>query len=43
MVLNYVSLSWLGKDVIVQVNGHVESVKAMIVDEVIESVTDPLP
>ena len=43
MVLKLVKISWLGKDVIVQVNGQVESVKAMIVDEAIESVTDPLP
>ena len=43
MVLELVNVSWVGKDVILQVNGHVESVKAMIVDEAIESVIDPLP
>ena len=43
MALKLVSISWLGKDVIVQVNGHDGSFKAIIVDDSIESVTEPFP
>ena len=43
VVFKLVSVSWVGKDIIVQVNGHDESVKDIIVDEFVESVTDPFP
>jgi hypothetical protein len=43
VVLELVSVSRVGKDVKVQVNGHDGSLKAIIVDEYIGSVTEPFP
>ena len=43
MVLELVSVSRVDIDVIVQVNGHDGSFKAIIVDDSIGSVTEPFP